>query len=456
MKKMFTSFLLLCFSSLAISQTPTLVATGSMAKARWFHRTHLLNNGKVLTFGGDNANAQSPEYYNSAELYNPTTGTWSATGSMNQVRSKHTSQILNDGKVLAIGGKDQSLDAQTSCEIYNTTTGTWTYTGSLSAFRSEPASVIFPNGKVLVVGGEYNGSTQFGEIYDPTLGTWSNTSDMIYYHGQSTSAILLADGRVLVTGGNNASPDSDVAEIYTPITNTWIALPNMNSARFGGHNSVQLDNGKVLIYGATATFGTKTTEIFDPIANTFTLSTTNIANRSYCPPIKLTDGRILVYGIGNSFSANTAVWEFYNYGSGIWSAPSTNTIGASVYTATRLQNGSILICGGNFATGNGALKVCGIISNYQAVEINETELNVNFSLYPNPSTSKFNIEIDSKNLKANFTADIINLEGNKVQENIILNNGLNEINVQNINPGIYFLSIKDSHSEIKVERLIIQ
>ena len=153
-------------------------ATGSLGAAREFHTATLLTTGKVLVQGGGT---------NTAELYNPATGTWSPTG--NPLFSGNTATLLPDGKVLIVGG--------TSAELYNPTTGVWTLTGSLGAARSGHTATLLPNGKVLVVGGY---GVSFAELYDPTTGTWAPDASLggsIVDH----TATLLANGQVLVAGG---------------------------------------------------------------------------------------------------------------------------------------------------------------------------------------------------------------------------------------------------------------
>jgi hypothetical protein len=96
-----------------------------MNTARQSHTATLLNTGKVLVAGGDNSNADL-----SAELYDPSTGTWTKTASMSTTRVGHTATLLQNGEVLVAGG---SLLA--SAELYNPVTGKWTATGSMHTGR---------------------------------------------------------------------------------------------------------------------------------------------------------------------------------------------------------------------------------------------------------------------------------------------------------------------------------
>ena len=101
-----------------------------MGTARYSYTATLLPSGQVLVAGGDD---DTPAVVNSAELYDPATGTWAATGSMNSPREYHTATLLPSGQVLvAAGYSNAPLD---SAELYDPVTGTWTATGSLDHAR---------------------------------------------------------------------------------------------------------------------------------------------------------------------------------------------------------------------------------------------------------------------------------------------------------------------------------
>src|SRR5208337_4930807 len=150
----------------ATAQPANWANTGSLNDAPYEHTATLLPNGQVLVAGGfDNAGLT-----NSAELYNPATGTWTLTGSLNTARSQHTATLLPNGQVLVAGGYDYG-GPTTGAELYNPTTGTWTATGSLHTARYDHTATLLPNGQVLVSGGYGNsGPMTSAELYNPTTG----------------------------------------------------------------------------------------------------------------------------------------------------------------------------------------------------------------------------------------------------------------------------------------------
>ena len=140
------------------------------------HTATLLPNGKVLVAGGD-AVAQPLA---SAELYDPASGTWTPTGSLNTARSEHTATLLPNGKVLVAGGvgSKRRIWPAPSCTIRPAEPGP--PTGSLNTARGVHTATLLPNGKVLVAGGydSNSGSLASAELYDPASGTWTTTGSL--------------------------------------------------------------------------------------------------------------------------------------------------------------------------------------------------------------------------------------------------------------------------------------
>jgi N-acetylneuraminic acid mutarotase len=97
-----------------------------MYYARQGH-TAVLIDDKVLVVGGYDGNT----YLNSAELYDPSAGTWALTSTMNYARHSHTVSVLGDGKVLVTGGQINNVQLN-SAELYDPSTNRWTITGNMN------------------------------------------------------------------------------------------------------------------------------------------------------------------------------------------------------------------------------------------------------------------------------------------------------------------------------------
>lgn len=141
----------------------------------------------------------------------------------------------------------------------------WISAEALGAARKNHTATLLADGRVLVVGGS-NATTVLSsaEIYDPTTDAWSPAGTMAegrQYH----SASKLADGRVLVVGGASATAVSQTAEIFDPATKAWKTLTLPQRRAF--HAAAPLSDGKVLIAGGLSTlsgFGTSEADVVLP------------------------------------------------------------------------------------------------------------------------------------------------------------------------------------------------
>ena len=195
--------------------TQELTPTGhTLAERQGDVRLVPLNDGRVLVVGGSFDGR-------SAELFDPATGTFSATGSMNEQRAGFTATRLADGRVLVVGGQSDT-ETSGSAEIYDPAIGAFTLTGSMDMPRFWHAAALLPDGRVLVIGGGTGGVRvdvgTFTEIYDPQTGQFTR-GPVTNQPRVAATAVSVPQG-VLVLGhypgnvGGNAAA-SRTAEVLT-------------------------------------------------------------------------------------------------------------------------------------------------------------------------------------------------------------------------------------------------
>ena len=286
-------------------QTGFFSPTGSTAEPRLAPAAARLTDGRVLVTGGEQAAGQPIA---SAQLYDPQTGTFSATGAMRAARSGATATLLADGRILIVGG-DPGLSAQP--EIYNPRSGTFASTGPLLEPRFGQTATLLADGRVLIAGGSGRSSTDpltSAELFDPQTGLFSATGAMLKPRSFYT-ATRLADGRVLLAGGylplnGQARYYLDAAELFDPPTGRFSATGSLIIPR-DGHRAIRLADGRVLIVGGEISDGTQVTylpqaEIYDPQSGNFSLSGTLGAARTEPAVALLADGRVLIAGGRNA------------------------------------------------------------------------------------------------------------------------------------------------------------
>lgn len=319
-------------------------ATGDMLTPRVWHTATLLRNGNVLVTGGycpgltlkgcpvlgAPEDAIDPDGAISlAELYDPHTGKWIATGNMTTQRFHHTATLLANGTVLVAGAEhgmpDVILD---SAELYDPETGTWIATGNMITARWQQFSVLLPDQKVLTVGGigpitpSVHDVLASAELYDPTIGKWTATGDLVTARapGGTDHAQLLGDGTVIVAGGDGpGDPMLSSAELYDPTRGAWSATAEMNGPRVESSSTVLAD-GRVLVVGGFSVPGDPngllaSAELFDPKTASW-IGAGSMSIRCFdLTTTLLADGHVLAAG-GLVIDGVTAVAELYDPGTG--------------------------------------------------------------------------------------------------------------------------------------------
>jgi len=216
-----------------------------MNQPRCHHTATLLSTGNVLVASGFTSYESDTT---SAELYNPTAGEWKTTGSLHAARQNGAATLLANGQVLLAGGINFNNGIEsilTTTELYNPSSGVWSVTGSMISGIVNPASALLGSNDVLIAN-----ATQF---YSPASATWTKTGPLPRQAGNPLRATLLPNGNVLASGtdctysGCGHVP-SATCFLYTTSTNSWSVTGSMNQPRID-HTSTLLLNGMVLVAG---------------------------------------------------------------------------------------------------------------------------------------------------------------------------------------------------------------
>lgn len=331
------------------------------------------NAGNVLiAAGGDGATP-----VNTAAIYNAATGAWTATPVMaTGNRTNHTATLLATGDVLVAGGLTAPAGAVLADTLYSNTGNTWSAVSGSMTVRQSAAAVRLNNNTVLILGGCPNTDTAVScitalntsQIYTPgvagTIGAWGAAAVTLNVARIWPVATVLADGRVLVTGGasNAATPVSlNSTEVFSAIAGTIGATgaavgtvaatagPAMAAARVY-HGAVLLPNNNVLICGGMtgAATATNSCDLFNPTTNTISATGAMGTARQSFALTMLQNGKALACGGSSAGFGNTALasCESYDPTTGVWTAAANMVAPRYQFSQVQLTDGRILSPGG--------------------------------------------------------------------------------------------------------------
>lgn len=261
---------------------------------------------------------------------------------------------------MLVTGGNLNLPGGASAELFDPTTGISLAQGAMQARRVHHTSTLLYNGKVLITGGHTNegypgGTSNTAELYDPASLSFLPTSNSMAMARASHNATLLSNGKVLITGGFNSWGSVQYAELYDPLTNKFSPLaggpadlPALQTAAFRPDGSVWLLGGE----NQKSDAGMRVAYQYLPTTGALTARADITLAQSAAANVVLGNGDVLMFGgyLNASNVTNQAQRIGANDGAAIASMP-TARLG---HTANRLQDGRVLIVGGENA--NGALQ----------------------------------------------------------------------------------------------------
>ena len=231
----------------------------NMSNARWYPQANILPNGNILVTSGE-TNCSGCDV-TVQEIYNPTTISWSQLSSAPFFFPYYPRVfVLSDGRILVAGTSEDPIVS----EVLDLNTLTWTSVGG-AAVDGGSAVMYLPN-EILKMGTSSDPSTDnFGSAataytldMTQTSPTWVQVASMAYPRTYHTST-LLPDGTVLVTGGGLNTEPTDTfhavlpVELWSPVTKNWTTLASMNAPRLYHSVALLLPDARILISGGGRT-----------------------------------------------------------------------------------------------------------------------------------------------------------------------------------------------------------
>src|SRR3989344_59328 len=274
---------------------------------------------------------------------------------MNHDRKFHTLHLIENQQTgststIAIGGAAEGCSCiRNSAEIYDPSSNAWTMTPNLNDVRAFHGSSVLGNGNLLVSCGIANNNStaihNSTEVYDPVANTWTlkaplNTARA--HHRQVTFTDAQGDSKAMVIGGRDASGQLlSTTEIYDPLSNTWSLGPNMNSSRYSSFSAITLHDGRILVVGGN-TAGDS--DVYDPATNQWTAYPTsyNFRQGSLVQLGSESSYKVLAAG---SFPVTTNAMLF-NPQANLWTSTASMNAPRADFTLTLLKDGTALAANG--------------------------------------------------------------------------------------------------------------
>ncbi|MGQ0824224.1 MAG: Kelch repeat-containing protein [Actinomycetota bacterium] len=349
---------LLAVAGPASAQTSGWEPTAAPTEPRVRATAVTLADGRVLVVGGRGAEdpfVPDPERTESADVYDPATGVWSAVP-FPANRGQSTATRIDDGRVLVFGQAGYAYDRErpSSIAVFDPTTSSWAAPVSDAAIAFDAVGGEFllaplPRSRALAIGSDTGQPHAF--IIDVAAGTIADAPMPTTFRSGATLTAL-ADGRLLLVGGDDGRTSVAAVEMFDPETGAWSDLRSLAAAR-SYHAAALVADGRVLVVGGWGPDGpVASAELYDPVTDGWTTVASPARFREEPTLSALADGRaVLVGGVVPSGtnpddrSAATTLAtgaEIYDAPSDSWT-PAAGPSARLAHVAAAMPDGSLLV-----------------------------------------------------------------------------------------------------------------
>ena len=293
------------------------------------------------------------------------------------LRAFATALVRPDNTSLLVGGARGALLAQVATdqtEIYDPVTDLFVPGPVMTTPRSLHTQTELLDGRFLITGGVDDGNNPqaAAELYDPVADAFVAIPPMNVPRMGAT-ATRLADGRVLVTGGLEALSTMptqlqairdavDSTEIYDPVANTWTLGPAMSDPR-AGHMAMERSDGKIMLCGGISWYSVifigwlptveTSVDIYDPATNTISAGPSMNDARALIDPLEIGPDRWLLAGGMNGLSiiplnagTPTDTAEIYDGNTNTWTSVGSMATARVNQKGWALPDGTFMLAGG--------------------------------------------------------------------------------------------------------------
>ena len=327
--------------------TWTAMTTINAPAARYGHTAVWTGSEMIVWGGGGGAGGGD---FNTGGRYNPTTGSWTATSTVNApvARGLHTA-IWTGTEMIVWGGYAGNGGELNSGARYNPATDTWTAISTNNAPTGRDSHTAIWTGGEMIVWGGYgigNAGMDSGGRYHPATDTWTGTTTADVPGGRYNHTAVWTGSEMIVWGGGDPPVHLNSGGRYTASTDSWTATSVTQPGR-SGHTAVWTGQ-EMIVWGG----GDNSGGIYDPGTNSWTASSViNAPSAPYHHTAVWTGQEMIVWGGGGAFSQLLNSGGRHNFETDSWTATSTTNAPSGREYHTAVWTGSEMIVWGGEQAG---------------------------------------------------------------------------------------------------------